>query len=489
MLVEQLLSSAERHPERILVRDPTRALSAANLVRLADVFRRQVLKATPNPRVGIMLPSTVAFAGSFYGALWAGRTVIPINFLLQPGELLQVVQDAGIDTIFTIRHFEKIVAPLPVKAIFLEDLPLKREMVLERIRFKPAAPDVKPDDLAVILYTSGTSGIPKGVCLSFGNLAIDAKASIEAAQLSEDHRFLGILPLFHTFGLTAMLIVPIALGATASYMPRFSLPGVVSETREQRISIIMAVASMFGALLRLKSASKDDWASVIYTVSGGEPLPDAVYGGFREKFGKVLLQGYGLTETSPVVSLDLPWSHRRGTVGRPIPGVRVSVRDDSGGAVPTGGTGELWVGGPTVMSGYYHKPKESSEVLTSDGWFKTGDMGVIDADGYVSITGRKKELIIVGGENVYPREIEAVLDAHPAVAQSAVIGEMDHSRGEVVVGFVMLKEGASATDLELRDFCRDKLANYKIPRRVIVRADLPTGPTGKLLKRKLKELL
>ena len=488
MLVEKLLASADRHPRQIAVRDPTRELSWADLVRLARVLRRHVKKQTACPRVGIMLPSSIGFAATFYGGLWAERTVIPLNFLLQPAELAGVVADSGIDAIFTIRHFAEVLKPLSVRAVYLEDLPLKRDMVLERLRFQPAPPAVRADDFAVILYTSGTSGDPKGVCLSQRNLAGNADGCIAAARLTGDHRFLGILPLFHTFGLTAMLLVPVALGATVSYVPRFQLAGVVKDVRAQRISVMMCVASMYAAMLRLKSSTKEDWASVEYAVSGGEALPDAVYRGFRERFDKTLVQGYGLTETSPVVSLDLPWSHRMGTVGRPIPDVRVQAFDDENAALPEGQTGELCVAGPNVMKGYYNKPTETAAVMSGE-WFKTGDMGVVDADGYITITGRKKELIIVGGENVYPREIETVLDQHPAVAESAVIGEMDSSRGEVVVGFVVPKEGSNVSGIELRDFCRDKLANYKLPRRVIVRSDLPRGPTGKILKRKLKDFL
>jgi long-chain acyl-CoA synthetase len=237
VLVEQLLASADRHAGRVAVRDPTRELSWADLVRLADVLRRHIANQTDCPRVGIMLPSSVGFAAAFYGALWAGRTVIPLNFLLQPGELARVVADAGIDAVFTIKHFAEMLKPLPVRSIFLEDLPLKRDMILERLRFKPSPPAVAPDDVAVILYTSGTSGEPKGVCLTYRNLVTDADGCIAAARLSSDHRFLGILPLFHTFGLTAMLIVPVALGATVSYMPRFSLTGVVNEIRVQRITV------------------------------------------------------------------------------------------------------------------------------------------------------------------------------------------------------------------------------------------------------------
>lgn len=489
MLVEELLVTADRAAGRVALADPMRSMTYANLVRFANVMRRQVDAHSRSQNVGIMLPAAAAFGGVFYGALWAGRIAVPLNFLLPPAELRGVVEDAGIDTIFTIRHFAELAGGLGVRVCLLEDLPLKREMVLERLRRKPAPPRRSAGDLAVILYTSGTSGLPKGVCLTHGNLTSDCRASIEAARLVGEHNFLGILPLFHTFGLTAMLLIPVALGARVYYLPRFSPMQVLGAIRDQRISVMMAVASMYSALMRLKAAGPADWASVQYVISGGEALPQVVYDAFKEKFGKPIVQGYGLTETSPVAAIDLPWSHRVGTVGRPLPGVTITAFDDEGQSLSADAVGELWIRGPTVMQGYYHKPEETAAVLTPEGWFKSGDMGAVDADGYVRITGRKKEMIIVGGENVYPREIESVLDAHPAVAESAVIGAADGSRGEAIVAFVTLKEGASAGEIELRDFCRDRIAGYKIPRRVIIRSDLPRGPTGKLFKRKLHELL
>ncbi|MEE8169487.1 MAG: AMP-binding protein, partial [Phycisphaerae bacterium] len=339
------------------------------------------------------------------------------------------------------------------------------------------------------LYTSGTTGTPKGVCLSYGNLRSNALDCIKMARLTEEHRFLGVLPLFHSFGLTAMLHAPVAAGAGVHYLPRYSPIGMIQAIRDQRSSVLMAISSMYAALLRVKSACADDVKSLVYPMSGGEALPDQVFRAFKERFDIEILQGYGMTETSPVISLNTPWEHRAGSIGRPIPNVAVQVRDDDGAPAPTGGTGELWVRGPGVMQGYFNNPVETAAVKMPDGWLKTGDMGRVDDDGYVWITGRKKEMIIVGGENVYPREIENVLADHPAVAEAAAIGRQDATRGETVVAFVTCKQDASVSDVELREFCRGKLAGYKIPRRVIVRDDLPRGPTGKILKRKLNELL
>jgi long-chain acyl-CoA synthetase len=489
MIVDTLLAAAERGGGRAAVADPFRALNYGNLVRFADVMRRQVEKAATNPHVGIMLPSCCAFAGTFYGALWAGRVAVPLNFLLQPAELQAVVADAGIDTIFTIKHFREQVENLPVRVIYVEDLPLKREIILERLRLRPRPPKVRDDDLAVLLYTSGTSGAPKGVRQTYGNLRSDIVASIEKARLKTEHSFIGVLPQFHSFGLTALLLIPVALGSPVFYIPRFQPLAVLDAIREHRSSIAIMVASMFAAMLRAKRGGRDDLASVEYPISGGEALSNTIFEQFKDRFGIEILQGYGMTEASPIVSLNVPWSNRLGTVGQPIPGVSVAAFDDHDRQQAAGTVGELWIRGPIVMQGYYHKEAETREVITADGWYKTGDMGTVDADGYITITGRKKEMIIVGGENVYPREVETVLEQHSAVSEAAVIGQMDPSRGEVVVAFVTPAEGQELSEMALRDFCRGRIAGYKIPRRIIMSDNLPRGPTGKILKRRLGELL
>lgn len=489
MLIDTLLEAVEGGGDRPAVGDPIRSLNYADFVRLCDVLRRQVLKATDRPHVGILLPSTCAFAATFYGSLWARRTAVPLNFLLQPAEIAAIARDAELDVVFTTKHFAELASALPVKAIFMEELPLKREMVLQRVRRTPDGPQVDPDETAVLLYTSGTSGVPKGVCQTYRNLRSDIDGAIERARLTADHRFLGVLPLFHSFGLTAMLLVPVRLGASVHYLPRFSPQQVFEATRRRRPSVTMMIASMYSALLRTKSGGREDLASIQYAVSGGEALPDAMHAAFLDRFGVDILQGYGMTEASPVVSLNVPWANRIGTVGQAIPGIEVAAFDDDGRRLPADGVGELRVRGPIVMKGYYKKEAETRAAITDDGWYLTGDMGRLDAEGYIAITGRKKEMIIVGGENVYPREIESVLERHPQVAEASVIGQHDASRGEVVVAFVCPKEGCRPTEIELRDFCREHVAGYKVPRRVVVADDLPRGPTGKILKRKLHDLL
>jgi long-chain acyl-CoA synthetase len=337
---------------------------------------------------------------------------------------------------------------------------------------------------------SGTSGLPKGVMLTYGNLQSDVDAAIQHAQLQGQHNFLGVVPLFHSTGLLATLIAPVTLGATAFYQARFSPVAMLKSIRENQISVAVAVPSMYGAMLRLKEAGPDDVKSVYAALSGGEPLPPAVRDGFQQKFGKPLYEGYGLTETIGPIVFNTPQQHRPGSVGKVIPGATVKIADENGNALPQGAEGEVWLKGPMIMKGYLNLPDQTSEAITADGYFKSGDLGKLDADGFLHITGRKKEMIIVAGEKAAPREIEDVLMKHPAVGEVAVLGKKDASRGEVVVAFVVPKEGQTVEPGALRDFAREQgLAQWKVPREVFVAKDLPRSPTGKVLKRVLAEQL
>ncbi|MHC4092577.1 MAG: class I adenylate-forming enzyme family protein, partial [Planctomycetota bacterium] len=345
---------------------------------------------------------------------------------------------------------------------------------------------------AVILYTSGTSAAPKGVELTYQNLYRNCEACIEAARMDRKQTFLNILPPFHVFGLTANVLVPVVLGASVYAIPRFQPAAALKAISEQRISIVMVIPSMYAAMLRTKSISDDALTSIHLAISGGEPLPESLAQGFEKRFGVKLHQGYGLTETSPVVSLCASHAYRDGSVGRVIPGFECRIADDQGRALPAGQDGEIQVRGPCVMKGYYRRPQETAAVIEAAGWFRTGDIGQLDEDGYLFVTGRKKEMMIVGGENVFPGEIEYVLTEHRAVAEAAVIGVADTSRGEVPVAFVTLSadaRGEPVGEQELRNFARRRLAGYKVPRRIRIADDLPRGPTGKVLKRKLAELL
>jgi long-chain acyl-CoA synthetase len=278
------------------------------------------------------------------------------------------------------------------------------------------------------------------------------------------------------------------LGSTIVYIARFSPVATINALRQHQASIMFGVPSMFGALAHLKNAAAEDFKSIYALISGGEPLPAALRDGFRQRFDVPIYEGYGLTETSPVVALNTPQASRPGSVGRPLPGVQVKIANDDGNPATADEPGEVWLRGPMIMKGYFELPEETSQVLTPDGYFKTGDLGKVDPDGFLYITGRKKELIIVAGEKASPREIEEVLMRHPSVKEAAVVGKRDPGRGEVVVAFVTAKDGAAVKAEELRDFARSQgLAQWKVPREVTVVEDLPRSATGKVLKRVLSE--
>ena len=489
MLVEALLEACDTRPDRAAVVDDSIALTYGRLARVAAVLRSVVLQATRADRVGICLPACALFPPTLLGVLWAGKKAVPINFLLSEDELAHVVRDAGLDLMISVRHFDTLLARLPVRRVLLEDLPIRRGVALSFLSRRPPLPSADPDDTAVILYTSGTSAVPKGVELTQRNLKSNCDNCIVSARFTGEHRFLNILPPFHVFGLTANVLVPFVRGCTVLSLPRFQPAVILNWVKEKQVSVLMATPSMYAALARVKTPPPNVLQPLYLAISGGEPLPAAIDDECRARLGAHLLQGYGLTETSPVVSLCAPHAHKPGTVGRAIEHTLVRIASEDGTDTPAGVPGEVWVKGPGVMKGYHRRPDETRAVITPDGWFKTGDIGTLDADGYLSITGRKKEMIIVSGENVFPGEIEAVLARHPAVKHAAVIGVADPHRVEVPVAFVVLHEGVRAEPIELRQFARERLAGYKVPREVHIATDLPMGPTGKILKRRLRERL
>ncbi len=465
--------------DRSAAADQSLMLDYKSFRAVAAGLAERIRAGTSRPRVGVLAPTSVAGAVALFAAWYAGKTPVPLNFLLSPQELAKIVRDADLDFVLAIDRF----APL-AEGIGLKTLLLSAQTMTPAA---PRVPDAGPDDLAVMIYTSGTSGDPKGVMLSFSNLVQNAHACIQYADITPDEVFFSVLPQFHSFGLTAMTVVPLLNGSTVHYQPRFSPVALVNTVQEKQVSIMMAIPSMYGALAMMKSTEPDAFRSVRFAVSGGEPLPARVAELFEQRYGVRIYEGFGMTESSPVVSLNIPTAHRPRSVGRAIPGVSVrAVEPGTSVGLPAGQDGELVISGHGVMLGYHNKPEQTAAAI-KNGELYTGDMGHVDADGYVFITGRIKEMMIVGGENVFPFEIESVIGEHPAVAEAAVIGMHDDVRGELPIAFVLLKDGATATDLELREFCKGKLAGYKIPREVRIETDLPRGPTGKILKRALKE--
>ncbi len=449
----------------------------------------------PSERVGLLLPSSGGFVVSLLGGWLGGKTVVPLNFLLGPQELQFVIQDSQMKALITVEPMLEMLGhpTFPgVRILKLEDLP-KDPIVPFRM-----PPLYDADDLAALLYTSGTSGKPKGVMLTHGNLESDVNAAIEHVNLTRADTFLGLLPQFHSFGFTALTLIPLSLGSKVVYSARFIPRRIIGLIREHRPDIFMAVPSMYGALLGVKNATPEDWKSVRLPVSGGEPLPQAVYDKMQSRFGVRMLEGYGLTETSPATHWSLPQTAKRNSVGSALPGVRTLIVDGEDRTLPVDQEGEILLGGPIIMKGYRGRPDLDEQVFVelvdpSDGkrcrFFRTGDIGHVDGDGMLFITGRKKEMLIVGGENVFPREIEEVLDQHESVLASAVIGLADEMRGEVVLAFVELEEGCTLDEAVLRSYCREHLAGYKVPRQIRSLDALPRNPTGKILRRALKEQL
>jgi long-chain acyl-CoA synthetase len=483
MLLEPLFAHAREHPQDVAVTDDTGQYNYQQLAAMAGGLGMYLSSQTSRPHVGLLLPPGAGYVASFYGTLLAGKSVVPLNYLLGEREIGHVIQDSGISTVVTIPQLAGRVRDAALKLIDLTQLAQLPVGVAPT-----KLPSPKLDDLAVLMYTSGTSGLPKGVMLTYGNLQGDVDACIEYAGLLSKHTFLGVIPLFHSFGMTAMMLAPMQLGSPIVYLSRFSPMGALGAIRKHKVSIMFGVPSMFAALLRMESAAAEDFAPMYAIMSGGEPLPSLVRLGFEKRFGTTIYEGYGLTETSPVVALNTPAANRPGSVGRLVPGAEARIVDDDGNALGVGQEGEVWLRGPMIMKGYYNLPDETAKALTADGFFKTGDLGKLDAEGYLFITGRKKDLIIVAGEKVSGREVEEVILRHPAVAEVAVVGKKDSSRGEVVVAFVVGRPEMTVKGEEIRGFCRDQgLVQFKIPREVFVVGDLPRSPTGKVLKRVLVE--
>jgi len=478
------LRSMLRNFTRVMLADDRRTYRGVDLLVIALHTADLVDSKSSTPRVAVMLPTSGAFAGVASGVWFAGRTVVPLNYLLKPEELQYVIDDCGTDLLIASRQLCETLKlePKCKNVVYLEDVNFK---ALPTPRWPKLA---NPDDLAVVLYTSGTSGRPKGVMLTHDNLASNVRQMRRHVHFTREEIFLGVLPQFHSFGLTALTHVPFFSGARGIFNARFTPKKIVEAFREHRPTVFMGIPSMYNALLTVKDATADDFKSLRIAVSGGEPLPKPVADQFRERFGVDICEGFGMTECSPVTHVRLPEDDAPGSVGRPLPEVVQRIVDPATERdLPPGVDGELRLAGPNIMAGYLNLPKETAAAFDAQGFLKTGDMARIDERGFLWITGRIKEMIIVGGENVFPREVEEVLDAHPDVFATGVVGERDDMRGETVVAFVEAEQGKTPDPEALRAWCRDRLAGYKVPRRVIVIDALPRNPTGKIMRRALAE--
>ncbi|MBI69635.1 MAG: long-chain-fatty-acid--CoA ligase [Phycisphaerae bacterium] len=485
----QLLKSIYRSWRKNLLNeiivDDFRAWKGVHLQVASWHVRKKLEQTTDNQKVAILLPTSGLFPVALTAIWGSGRTAVPLNYLLSPEEIQYIIKDSGVDTVITATPMLDFIGEVPEGVELIK---------LDKMKFGgiPPIQKIKPmekDALAVLLYTSGTSGKPKGVMLSAENLQSNIEQCTERASFSKSDVFIGLLPQFHSFGFTVTTLLPSVLGAKTVYIARFNPRKVISVLEEHKPSIMLAIPSMYNAILHTKTATKEHFASVRLAGSGGEALPDAVFDGFNERFNVWICEGYGLTETSPVTNWSLPEEKQRGTVGRPVVHLEQVIVDEEENHLGPGEDGEIRMRGPNIMQGYYNLQEETDAVFDKGGFFKTGDMGQLDEKGYLKITGRIKEMLIIGGENVFPREIEEALTEHPAVSAAGVVGRKDPSRGEVPVAFVELIEGETFDEASLRAWCREKVAQFKVPKNIYHLEELPRNPTGKILRRALTELV
>jgi long-chain acyl-CoA synthetase len=436
----------------------------------------------PGDRVGIMLPNVPHFAVCYYGVLRAGAIVVPMNVLLKGREVAFYLSDPECKALFAWGDFADAAQAGADQAG--TDCILVRPGEFEEI--VGSAPPVTEvagraeDDTAVILYTSGTTGKPKGAELTHANLRRNVEISAGLFDLGDDAVTLGALPLFHSFGQTCGLNATVFGGGMLTLIPRFDPVKALEIIQRDRVTIFEGVPTMYAAILNVPDADGYDTSSLQICVSGGAAMPVEIMRGFEERFGCKVLEGYGLSETSPVASFNHPDRERKpGSIGTPVEGVEMKLADESDGV------GEIAIRGHNVMKGYWRNPEATDDVMR-DGWFHTGDMAQVDDDGYYFIVDRKKDMIIRGGYNVYPREVEEVLYEHPAVREAAVVGVPHDELGEEVGAAVALKDGAEASAEDLQAFVKDQVAAYKYPRRIWFVDELPKGPTGKILKREIE---
>jgi len=487
-----LTETAEQHGDKTAFKLDDLELSYSLLdegsARIAGVLKSKGLE--PGDRVGLMMPNVPYFPVIYFGILRAGGVVVPMNVLLKKREVAFYLEDPEAKLLFAWHDFGEAAEAgaeqtgsevILVKPGDFEELLGDQEPDREMS-------DREGDDTAVILYTSGTTGKPKGAELTHSNLLRNSKGvSEKLGEMTDDDVLLGALPLFHSFGQTCTMNSAVSVGATVTMLPRFDPDKALKIIDRDKATLFQGVPTMYNAMLHSASCEAADCSSLRICMSGGAAMPAELMRAFEEKFGCIILEGYGLSETSPVASFNHPDRERKpGSIGTPIEGVEMQVWDDDGKEVPQGEVGEIVIRGHNIMKGYWNREDANKEAITEEGWFRTGDMAKMDEDGYFFIVDRKKDLIIRGGYNVYPREIEEVLYEHPAIQEAAVIGVPHDELGEEVGAAVVLKEGESVDADELKSYVKEQVAAYKYPRKIWFVDELPKGPTGKILKREIE---
>jgi long-chain acyl-CoA synthetase len=435
----------------------------------------------PGDRVLLVAPSVPEFPAAYYGLHAAGAAVVAVNPMATVSEIEYVLRDAGC-VLAVAWHSSAAATEAAASAL---DIPFWS--LQPQAPASDAAPLARPhasadEDTALILYTSGTTGRPKGAELTHANLIACAETFTNVLRVTRDDRLGTALPLFHVFGGAVVMGTSMVNGASLSLLPRFDAGATLDMIKNDQLTMFFGVPTMYNALLQ-EVDEPADLSSVRLCASGGASLPEQVLREFNERFGVSILEGYGLTETTGAATFNGLDRHRKaGAVGIPLPGIEVRIVDDQGEETPAGDVGEVILRGPTVMKGYHNRPEATADAIR-DGWFHSGDLGTRDVDGDIRIVDRKKDLVIRGGYNVYPREVEEVLYQHRDVVEAAVVGIPDDRLGEEVAAAIALRPGVTLSPQELRTWAEERLSAYKVPRQWVLMDELPKGATGKILKR------
>lgn len=532
-LTELIDDAAKKWPRRTFLDFMGRRLSFADVHDLADRAAKgfQELGVGKGVKVGLFLPNVPHYVIAFYGVLKAGGTVVNYSPLDAERELEHKIEDSETDVMVTLdlkalyprmaalaprTRLKKLIVgglqdylPLPKNLLFplvkrkeIAEVPADERHVRWKAllandgRFAPSHPGNLAEEVAVLQYTGGTTGTPKGAMLTHANLS----AAVEQVRqwtggdppLLEDGKesVVAILPLFHIYALTIVMLCGTRCGSTLILHPRFDADAVLKDLAKKRPTMLPGVPTMFNALLSHPKAAEVDMTSLKYCGSGGAPLPPEIQARFVQKTGTQLVEGWGMTETCAPGTGTPRGAYRAGSAGVPLPGCLIEFVDvnDPLKVIPYGQTGEICISGPNVMKGYWKRPEETEEALAG-GRLHTGDIGYMDEDGYCYITDRKKDLIIVGGFNVFPREVEEVLYQHPAVQEGVVLGVPDAYAGERIKAYVVLRAGVQASEEEILAFLRERLTRYKVPSSIEFRSELPKSMIGKILRRALREEL
>ena len=500
----QLLEkNARKYGKKPAIFEDNLKITHSELKHYVDSFARYLELSAgiqKGDHVAILMQNSKEFIIALLAITKLGAVAIPVNTFLKKNEIEYILDHSDSKLLITQEKFQKELTDIfqntkvqkiiwagDYKNFDQKNLPFDEGLSMED--YEHIQPQGKLDDVAIMVYTSGTTGKPKGVMLTYKNIFSNLVNIEKLFKLTHKDRFIVYLPMFHTFTLTATVLLPLYVGS-AIVVIKSILPfsNILKQTLLKRVTIFMGVPEVYNALSKAKLPWYFMWFNKLRVfVSGAAPLPEATLKRMREKFPKVpLLEGYGLSEASPVVSINRLEKQKPLSVGPPLPDYQVKIVDDELMELPTGEIGEIIVKGDNVMKGYYKDPTATEETVIN-GWLLTGDMGYVDEEGYIYIVDRKKDLIISKGINIYPREIEEALMSHPEIEEAAVVGKKDETQGEIPVAFIKLTEGSNLTEKEIRNYLKDKLANYKIPKLFYFVEDMPRNATGKILKRVLRE--